>query len=205
MPKEDKLRWFVESPCNAKQCDDEMVKNENEDDPSCGNKEAKQTLFELVRQMRGLAKLSLTRPSTGHIGNLTLKQAVARISSTLPASLPGLKAETFMGKGKAQHKVKPKDREEDISRQWKELWAAYVNPNVALIMHLTNHYALVYALREWTTQEGQVVRQLLTARKGQTPKAWLEFDECRAMMIRWKGYAIIRITTMPQITPDSAA
>ena len=165
--------------------------------------EVQQLLFDLVKQMRGLAKLSLPRPSTGHIGNVALKQVVARVSSTLPQHFPGLKAETLMSRGKALNKVNPGDSEEEIRRQWKELWAAYVNPNVALIMHLKNHYALIYALREWTSSKSNI-RQVLSARKGQTPRVWIDFEEYRRLMLRWNGYGILMITAIRQSGMDSA-
>ena len=51
----------------------------------------------------------------------------------------------------------------------------------ALIFHLKNHYALIYALREWTS-DGKRVRQLLCARKGQRPSAWVDWLEALSLI-----------------------
>jgi hypothetical protein len=115
---------------------------------------------------------------------------------------------------------------------------------------LKNHYALIFALREWTcTDPGpdsgpdpasvpvggagsevlgsevlgsgsdsavvgggagvgavsmggkgvakpvrRVRRQILTARKGQRPTAWIDFEEARETMLQWEGYKIIAIS-----------
>jgi hypothetical protein len=42
-------------------------------------------------------------------------------------------------------------------------WSFPPSPAV-VIYHLKNHYAPLYALREWVTSSGGCVRQLLTAR-----------------------------------------
>ena len=53
----------------------------------------------------------------------------------------------------------------------------------ALILHLRRHYALVFGLREFDAEEeeGQQgrrrVRQVLSARRKQKPKTWLDFEE----------------------------
>lgn len=81
-----------------------------------------------------------------------------------------------------------------------------------LLFHLTNHYALIFAMREWeepatdsspaTSGEasapqataGVVVRrQVLTARRAQRPTAWIDFDEMRAVMLGWTGYKIMAL------------
>lgn len=41
---------------------------------------------------------------------------------------------------------------------------------------------------------GYVRRQILTARKGQRPTAWMDFDEVRETMLLWAGYKMIAIT-----------
>ncbi len=63
-----------------------------------------------------------------------------------------------------------------------------------LLFHLKNHYALIFAVREWYHEQNQqYVRQVLTARKGQRPTAWIDFDEIREVLLSWDGYKIISI------------
>lgn len=128
-----------------------------------------------------------------------------------------------------------------------------------LIFHLSNHYALIFALREWhcpaattasptrstspttsstllptttttaatTTTMAEVsdtrdgasttrndgftlegardrnviscdsrvgwTRQLLTAKRGQRPSTWIDFDDARRTMLGWQGYKIIAV------------
>lgn len=53
-----------------------------------------------------------------------------------------------------------------------------------LLFHLTNHYALVFAWREWQDEEPmRLRRQILTARKGQRPSAWIDFEEVRKILL----------------------
>lgn len=38
------------------------------------------------------------------------------------------------------------------------------------------------------------MRQILTARKGQRPSAWLDFGEVREVMLGWDGYKIMCVS-----------
>lgn len=42
------------------------------------------------------------------------------------------------------------------------------------------------------------VRQLLCARRGQRPAAWLNFNEAREIMLGWEGYKIMALTYSPE-------
>ena len=138
-------------------------------------------------------------------------------------------------------------RGRQCAEQWAALRARFSQPHVALIFHLTNHYALIFALREWheplpdgadgaaaeagaeaadkeqpvhrahraaaaaaggegggdaSRPEGtprvsvggvRVVREVLTARKGQRPSAWIDFEEARKTMLRWNGYKMLAV------------
>ncbi len=71
-----------------------------------------------------------------------------------------------------------------------------MHSNEVLLFHLKNHYALIFAAREWVDdRSGQCVRQVLTARKGQRPSAWVDFSEVREVMLGWDGYKIIAIAS----------
>jgi len=76
---------------------------------------------------------------------------------------------------------------------WCRLWEAFApgkeggdkdpSPRVAiLILHLPRHYALVFGLREHggtgEAGPGLLVREVLTARRKQKPREWVDFDQC---------------------------
>ena len=87
------------------------------------------------------------------------------------------------------------DDEKLIEMQWSALRAAFMQEGQVLLFHLKNHYALIFALREWRkSSDGTWVHQILTARKGQRPSAWIDFDEARRTMLGWDGYKIMAIS-----------
>jgi hypothetical protein len=94
------------------------------------------------------------------------------------------------GRAKIPIPLKRDDSPETIERQWGKLSAAFNRPDASLIFHLKNHYALIYALREWTS-DGRRVRQLLCARKGQRPSAWVDWLEARETILGWAGYKLM--------------
>ena len=105
-----------------------------------------------------------------------------------------------MGKGKkkseCQIELSARDSECVKADQWRRLRECVMGPSSAVIFHLSNHYALIFALREWTDAQcspPRQVRQVLTARKGQRPSAWVDFEEARETMIKWSGYKLLRV------------
>ncbi len=97
------------------------------------------------------------------------------------------------------------DTAAEIAGQWQQLWATFAAPRTVLLFHLTNHYALLAALRHWVEPDGTVVRQLLTARRGQRPGVWLDFTEARAIMLKWSGYKMLAVSRISEPTAASAA
>jgi hypothetical protein len=71
-----------------------------------------------------------------------------------------------------------------------------------VLFHLKNHYALIFALREWyNAVDKKYYRQLLTARKGQRPTAWIDFSEARETLLSWEGYKIMLIeSTLEEVS-----
>merc|ERR1711924_333529 len=99
-----------------------------------------------------------------------------------------------MGGLRVEVPISKEDSSAAVEQQWSALKQAFSRPETVLLFHLTNHYALVFAWREWQeTEDGPLHRQILTARKGQRPTAWIDFDEARSIMLGWSGYQMLEI------------
>ena len=87
-----------------------------------------------------------------------------------------------------------------------------------LLLHFTNHYTLIYAYREYKhgststsassstaliEVDTHIHREVLCARRGQRPTAWIDFSELRQVLLKWEGYKVIRITRVPSALSDS--
>lgn len=83
------------------------------------------------------------------------------------------------------------DSDAEQQHQFNRLKSQVMEPKTCVIFHLSNHYALVYGMREWRDEGGVAVREVLTARKGQRPSAWIGFGEVRDLMIRVQSYKMI--------------
>lgn len=78
-------------------------------------------------------------------------------------------------------------RASDRDGAWGRLWGAFGDePGLSvLILHVPRHYALVFGLRERLALDGKTkVREVLTARKKQKPKEWVDFDQCIVPMMQ---------------------
>ena len=155
-------------------------------------------LMAILKNIGGLKKIVQERPSTAPIGNWGIQQGVERLSEQFRCQVT---ARLFMGKAKTSKSkldvpLSRSDGPREVTAQWDKLRSAFNTPGAVLLFHLKNHYALVHALREWVSvaaapAPATVTRQLLTARKGQRPTAWIDFDEAREQMLAWEGYKIL--------------
>eukprot|EP00056_Hartaetosiga_gracilis_P006106 m.93089 g.93089 ORF g.93089 m.93089 type:complete len:439 (+) comp12380_c0_seq6:74-1390(+) len=159
----------------------------------------KSTLFLYLGTVGGMEKLKRERPSTGYFGNWGISAGCNAISRSYNIQMH---SHPFMGKGKRvsklNHKLSARDTDEIIEMQWRDLVSTFNSSNTVLLFHLTNHYALVYAVREWEEDDGEIVRELLTTRRGQRPSAWISFTEVRKILIGWSGYQLIKIEKTKQ-------
>jgi hypothetical protein len=149
---------------------------------------ALQDLATAVKRRAGLGKLRRAKPSTGPVGNAALCAAVGALSAQR------VRAETLLAaSARSRLRLRKGDGPDECDAQWAALWHAFCRQGprraAALIVHIKNHYAPVYALRE--LRDGR--RELLTARKGQHPREWVSFQELRCTLLGWAGYAVLRL------------
>lgn len=148
----------------------------------------KSLLYDYYHMMDGLAKLNRPKPSTSLLGNWAVLQAAREFSPD-----DGLKGSYLFGK-KGTICISNRDDPDKVKAQWSQLWSAFVDPKSVLIFHLTNHYALIFAMREYVDPEtDQVIREILTARKGQRPSSWIRLEQVREILLKWTGYRILQI------------
>jgi hypothetical protein len=198
----------------------------------------KSDLLSLLKSIGGVRRLSAATPSTASIGNWAIIESFKKLRDHYSLGNCGVEANLFMGrksssKSKIEFPLHEYDDEVTITKQWDGLRSAFNNSDNVLIFHLTNHYALIFAMREWlvpvhdscailchsphlistdgtlcdvcadpspefsnpTTRPIQMkkVRQVFTARKGQRPTSWINFEEMRIIMLGWEGYKIMKV------------
>merc|ERR1711865_137699 len=102
------------------------------------------------------------------------------------------------GTSQCQIELQANDSESDRAAQFARLRTLLLEPRTAIIFHLSNHYALIYGVREWRGPDGVVVQQVLTARKGQRPTAWIDFEEVREIMLNSNTYKMIAVSSRSQ-------
>lgn len=159
-------------------------------------------LWDVITKRRGVLRLQAERPNTAAIGSWGVKLAAEDLAASMGETV---RVRCLLGKkGSMKAILNPVlagDGEAQVEQQWGALKTAFSRPNCVLLFHLTNHYALVFAWREWEEETknpeelgaAQVRRQILTACKGQRPTAWLDFEEVRRIMISWSGYHLLQL------------
>lgn len=56
-----------------------------------------------------------------------------------------------------------------------------------IILHVPRHYSLLFGLRTYTTTDGRHVREVLSARRKQKPKEWLDLDDYLVPLMTGEG------------------
>eukprot|EP00668_Euglena_longa_P015592 GGOE01019696.1.p1 GENE.GGOE01019696.1~~GGOE01019696.1.p1 ORF type:complete len:478 (-),score=160.34 GGOE01019696.1:371-1804(-) len=160
-----------------------------------GPQAARKEVLEYFHFVAGMDKLTRPKPTTAIFGNWGILQAMKRLSDAHPSAHVSVRL--FMGRKAVgsipEIPIAAKDTAADAAVQWERLCREFRRPATALIFHLTNHYALIFALREWVTPAGEEVRQVLTTRRGQRPTVWLDWAECRQIMLRSLGYKVMSV------------
>eukprot|EP01062_Namystynia_karyoxenos_P017759 TRINITY_DN16570_c0_g1_i1.p1 TRINITY_DN16570_c0_g1~~TRINITY_DN16570_c0_g1_i1.p1 ORF type:complete len:773 (+),score=205.65 TRINITY_DN16570_c0_g1_i1:97-2319(+) len=131
-------------------------------------------LTSLVSNVWGLAKLRCHRPSTARFGSWGVVAAVEQLERTLA---PGLGAGV----------------QSAVDYSFAEFTGLLCRGDCAVVLHLPNHYACVFAVR------GDSV---LTARKGQPPTDWITWEELLSVQRKREDGMIIvvyRLATAPSL------
>lgn len=160
----------------------------------------KQEIWELLSKRRGVLRLRADRPNTAAVGTPALRQAAEQLS--LLRTTEKIKTGVVLARMRKPNNIKAAallaktDTEADIHRQWCCLKNSFSMPNSVLLFHLTNHYALVFAWREWQEEDEEKIclrRQILTARRGQRPSAWIVFHEVRRILLGATNYHLLSL------------
>ena len=157
----------------------------------------KSNLYDFYHNMDGLAKLRRPKPSTALLGNWALLLAARTMEFEREQSIQ-LNGQYLLGKKvknvKIQIPISSNDAPSVIDKQWAELWSTFTRPESIIVYHLKNHYALIFAMREYQKDpHGPLIREVLTARKGQRPSTWISFAEVRNTVLKWNGYRMVHI------------
>jgi hypothetical protein len=172
-------------------------------------------LWDVFKTRAGLEKLRREKPSTAAFGNadvmrcfLESARELGRRDSSEEYSYTARVAIGVKTKHRRALDVAISKKERACSSagtslespasetEWEGLRALFCREDVFLVSHHKNHYAPVYALRESSAMDPvsrrvKHTREMLTARRGQRPSAWIDWEESRETMIGWSGYAIM--------------
>lgn len=161
------------------------------------------SLIKLAQAHARWLKISLpSAPSTCAVGNAHLISAVHTMGEQLQLKVKVRKLCSSREKGAISTDaqdvdwfVSKDDSAQAIDLQWGKMWRAFSEPDTVLLAHISNHYALIFALRDWKhAKTGVRHRELLTSKPGQRPRLWLSWQETRKILVQWSGYCIFSIS-----------
>eukprot|EP00854_Cymbomonas_tetramitiformis_P002384 gene2384-3112_t len=132
------------------------------------------------------------------------------------------RAEEMLGAGLALT-LSAKDSVDAVDEQWMRLKGLLCREDTVLIFHLRNHYAIIFAAREWNPdisegaqnevegsrdakQAPDPVREILTARRGQRPSAWIAWTEMRldpVEILEW-GAELLKVDEESEVGEEVA-
>lgn len=143
--------------------------------------------------MQGLAKLNRALPSTAFIGNWGILALPSLLDDSLGCRCFMGRGVTTSGpsKGHMDIPISVNDTPAAIAKQWALLREEFSSQSSVLLFHLTNHYALIFAVRDWEDAAGERRQEVLTARRGQRPTQWVSWAEMRDLMLRWAGHKVM--------------
>jgi hypothetical protein len=236
MMKEQSLSFNLLEGNDESGGEDEEGGGEDEDCIKSSSKKKEFSWYKEIREyfeiITGLEKLQRKKPSTAAFGNWGIMAAVRECNEADDTG--NFTASYFMGRGARGSKVvnrltpnsvNDQKYEMELERSFQLLKLEHSHPNAVLLSHHKNHYALIYAVRDWvekiplviTTNDDnndisdaqssqpiqyhkKRVRQVLTARRGQRPSAWINWEELRGVYLKWAGYKLMSIRYTPYDT-----
>ncbi|CAE8622333.1 unnamed protein product [Polarella glacialis] len=160
----------------------------------------KKEMRELLTKRKGVMRLKAERPNTGEIGTWGVKTAAEDLVAS--RGMASMRVRCLLGRRGSMKSVamalSKADDEATIDQQWAGLKTSFGHPYRCLVFHLTNHYALIFAWREWLADadpsgQKRLRRQILTSRRGQRPSAWMDFEEVRTILLGWNGYHVLEL------------
>ncbi|CAE7343656.1 Aste57867_18254 [Symbiodinium microadriaticum] len=195
--------------------DDEKIEKVCElvqDDPAI---KWKKEMSELFGARKAVFRLRAERPNTSEVGSGNLKQAAELLGTRDNArDNESLKVTCLLGRRHSFKNtaafVSKGDGDPEVRKQWSLLKQAFADPGSVLLFHLTNHYALIFAWREWMEPNAieeiplRLRRQILTSRRGQRPSAWIDFEEVRKILLSWSGYHVLQLQREIRAGPQTA-
>ena len=72
---------------------------------------------------------------------------------------------------------------------WNQLKISFQEKDTIIICHIKNHYALIFGLRKYNH-----MKEVLTSRKGQSPKHWIPWKDLLHTICTYRIYNIVSIS-----------
>ena len=72
---------------------------------------------------------------------------------------------------------------------WNQLKISFQEKDTIIICHIKNHYALIFGLRKYNH-----MKEVLTSRKGQSPKHWIPWKDLLHTICTYRIYNILTIS-----------